>query len=187
MDLRRIQSEPDQRCQWSARRRRSGRDRSGAVWFGRRESDLLNNFLPLASFAGASYGVHETGIVKAVCGQLDGNGDDINSLILDHREQIGEPALSTKGFSCFPCTLLVVCCHRREFKPGGPLIAGTCETFAQPLFAFAPTIPTQISFCIIAELPNLKVIAHLFAIQWNYGLLCLEIAKSLLLFADANL
>jgi len=61
------------------------------------------------------------------------------------------------------------------------LIAGTCDIFAQLLFAFAPTIPTRISFCIIDELPKLKVIAHLSAIQWTYGLLLFEIAKFLFL------
>ena len=77
-------------------------------------------------------------------------------------------------------------------KPGKPLLAGTCETFAQPLLALAPTIPTQISFCIIAELPKLKAIAHSSAIQWNYALLLFEIAKFPLLleaekFVDTGL
>src|SRR4029077_19221047 len=36
-----------------------------------------------------------------------------------------------------------------SFMPGRPLIAGTCETLAQLDLAFAPTIPTRISLCIL--------------------------------------
>src|SRR3984893_4122527 len=35
-----------------------------------------------------------------------------------------------------------------SFRPGIPLIAGTCDTFAQPDLAFAPTIPTRICFWV---------------------------------------
>src|ERR1700732_663860 len=52
----------------------------------------------------------------AVRRHLDGNCYDINPLIADHREGIGKPAISPKGLSRFPCTLLVACRYGRELQ-----------------------------------------------------------------------
>src|ERR1700745_107185 len=38
-----------------------------------------------------------------------------------------------------------------SFRPGRPLIAGTCDTFAQLALVSAPTIPTRISFGVMAN------------------------------------
>ena len=47
----------------------------------------------------------------AVRTHIDGDGDDINLLIVDHSEGIGIPALRTESFSRFSCALLVACGH----------------------------------------------------------------------------
>src|SRR5947209_557727 len=54
----------------------------------------------------------------AMCGHLDGDSYEINEFIVNHREGIGKPVISTEGFSRFPRTLLVARRHGRELQAG---------------------------------------------------------------------
>src|ERR1700730_15696463 len=56
------------------------------------------------------------------------------------------------------CSLRVATAE--SFTPGRPLIAGTCDTFAQLDLAFAPTIPTRISFLIHGLISFLLPVLH---------------------------
>jgi hypothetical protein len=70
--------------------------------------------LAVDRFAGRQCGQDEL----AVSGYLDGDGDDIDPVVADHRERIGEPTLGTKGFSRLTRALLVARCHGGERQGG---------------------------------------------------------------------